>query len=220
MRVIVLLGAPGAGKGTQAPLLAQRLGLAHISTGDLFRDAIKADSPLGREAKTYMDRGALVPDDITIGMVVERLRRPDAIPGAILDGFPRNAPQADALDRALAAEDGRVVLAPYIEVPAEMLLRRLSGRWICRAHSHSYHEIFNPPAVAGICDEDGSPLYQRDDDKPDIISARLERQLPPLHDVVDHYRRAGVLVAVNGDQPVELVTDALLERLVAAGERG
>ncbi|HVA86634.1 MAG TPA: nucleoside monophosphate kinase [Candidatus Saccharimonadales bacterium] len=220
MRVIVLLGAPGAGKGTQAPLLAGRLGIARISTGDLFRAAVRADSPLGREARTYMDRGALVPDDITVRMVLERLNQPDAAEGAILDGFPRNAAQAEALDRTLAVQGGRVVPALYIEVPADELFRRLSGRWICRAHGHPYHEVFNPSAAPGVCDEDGSPLYQREDDRPEIVRARLERQLPPLHEVVEHYRRAGVLVPINGEQPVVAVTDALLDRLVASGEHG
>ena len=220
MRVIVLLGAPGAGKGTQAPLLAGRLGIARISTGDLFRAAVRADSPLGREARTYMDRGALVPDDITVRMVLERLNQPDAAEGAILDGFPRNAAQAEALDRTLAVQGGRVVPALSIEVPADELFRRLSGRWICRAHGHPYHEVFNPSAAPGVCDEDGSPLYQREDDRPEIVRARLERQLPPLHEVVEHYRRAGVLVPINGEQPVVAVTDALLDRLVASGEHG
>jgi adenylate kinase len=215
MRVLVLLGGPGAGKGTQAPIIAERLGLAHVSTGDLFRAAAKSGTPLGLEARSYMERGELVPDELTIRMLLDRLSQPDARNGVILDGFPRTEAQARALDEALAATGARVESAPYIEVPEEELMRRLSGRWICRASGHPYHEVFNPPRVPGICDEDGSELYQRADDRPQVVRARLETQLPPFREVVDHYRRAGVLVSVDGSQPVEDVTEALLDRLLA-----
>ncbi len=220
MRVIVLLGAPGAGKGTQAPLLAAHLGLPHIATGELFRAAARAGTALGLEAKSYMDRGELVPDDLTVRMLLERLRQVDAEAGVILDGFPRTVAQAAALDRALAAEGGRVEQAPYIELPEEELFNRLSGRWICRAAGHPYHLTLNPPRVPGVCDDDGSPLYQRSDDVPAVVRARLAAQLPPFHEVVGYYRQAGVLAPVNGDQPVEAVTSALLDTLLAAGERG
>ena len=219
-KVLVLLGAPGAGKGTQAPILADRLGLLHLATGDMFRAAVRDATPLGVLAKGYMDRGELVPDELTIEMLLDRLRQPDAEGGVILDGFPRTVAQARALDAALAAEGVRVESAPYIEVPQEELIRRLSGRWICRANSHPYHETLNPPRVAGVCDEDGSDLYQRADDRADVVRARLSAQLAPLGEVAAHYRAAGVLKPVDGTQSIETVTDELLAALLASGDRG
>jgi adenylate kinase len=145
-RVVVLLGAPGAGKGTQAQILSKRLGLAHVATGDLFRAAVRDETSLGVMAKAYMDRGELVPDAVTIEMLLERLARPDAAAGILLDGFPRNTAQADALDRALAEAGGRVDVAPYIEVPETDLVARLGGRWICRAEGHPYHERSTGPS--------------------------------------------------------------------------
>ena len=213
MRVIVLLGAPGAGKGTQAPILAERLGLAHVATGDLFRSAVREGTPLGREAQVYMERGELVPDELTCRMLLERLTRPDAARGVILDGFPRTVPQAEALDQALAAQGSGVERAPFIDVPMEDLVARLGGRWICRAAGHPYHETLEPPRVPGVCDIDGSELHQRADDRPEVVEARLGTQLPPLQAVADHYRRLGVLTRVDGRQPVEAVTEALLEAL-------
>ncbi len=219
MRIIVLLGAPGAGKGTQASILAERLGLPHVATGDLFRAAVSEGTPLGRQVKTYMDRGELVPDDVTVTMLLARLHEPDAAKGAILDGFPRTVAQAKALDRALEGENACVSVAPYIEVPEDELFRRLAGRWICRASGHPYHEMFNPPRTTGRCDEDGSELYQRPDDQPDVVRARLAAQMPPLLEVVEYYRRRGVLASVDGSQPVERVGAELLEALLAAQER-
>jgi adenylate kinase len=210
MRVLVLLGGPGAGKGTQAPVLAERLGLFHLATGDMFRAAVRAGTPIGLEAKTHMDRGELVPDDVTIRMLLERLGQPDAAGGVILDGFPRTEAQARALDTALAASDRSVEAAPYIEIPEEEMLRRLSGRWICRANGHPYHMVYNPPKVDGVCDEDGSPLYQRDDDKAEVVRARLDAQLPPFYAVVDHYRRAGILRPVDGAKTIDEVSAELL----------
>jgi adenylate kinase len=209
-RVIVLLGAPGAGKGTQAHLLARRLGLAHVATGDLFREAVRQGTPLGLTAKGYMDRGELVPDAVTIDMLLERLAQPDAAGGVLLDGFPRNVAQAEALDAALATRAGRVDVAPYIDVPEEDLTARLGGRWICRAHGHPYHEKTHPPAVAGVCDIDGSELYQRSDDQPATVRARLRQQLGALQEVVDYYRQCGVLASVNGQRPIAQVSDDLL----------
>ena len=217
MRVLVLLGAPGAGKGTQAPILAERLGLLHLATGDMFRAAVRAGTPLGREAKTYMDRGELVPDELTIRMLLDRIGQPDAANGVILDGFPRTEAQAVALDTALAASGAHAASAPYIEVPEEELFRRLSGRWICRASGHPYHETFNPPRVAGVCDEDGSELYQRDDDRAEVVRARLDAQLPPFYRVVEHYRNAGALRPVDGTRPIEEVTETLLSQLLTPG---
>jgi adenylate kinase len=215
--VIVLLGGPGAGKGTQAPVLAGQLGLVHVSTGDLFRAAVRDGTPLGVTAKSYMDRGQLVPDEVTINMLLERLARPDASGGVILDGFPRNAAQAEALDRALAREGERVEVAPYIEISEDEMVRRLGSRWVCRAGGHVYNAQVSPPKNAGVCDVDGSELYQRDDDKPEVVRDRLVAQLPPLYEVVDHYRQAGKLHPVDGSLPIESVTAELLSELGAAG---
>src|SRR6478735_12669493 len=164
MTVIVLLGAPGAGKGTQSVLLAQRLAVPHVATGDLFRAAVRDGSPIGLEARRYMERGQLVPDDITIAMLLERLAGRDAANGVVLDGFPRNRAQAEALDAALAERGTIVRRAVSIDVPGEELVRRLSGRWVCRDNGHVYNEHTNPPRTAGRCDIDGSPLIQREDD--------------------------------------------------------
>ena len=213
MTVIVLIGAPGAGKGTQAPTLAQHLGVPHIASGDLFRAAVRDGSPVGIQARRYMERGQLVPDDITIAMLLERLAAPDAADGAILDGFPRNRAQAEALDAALAERGTSVRRAISIEVPAEELLRRLSGRWVCRDAGHVYNEHSNPPRVPGRCDIDGSPLIQRDDDRPETIRARLEQTLSNLREVADHYRQQGILRTIDGLQPMEDVTAAILAAL-------
>ena len=209
-RVVVLLGAPGAGKGTQAQILSQRLGLAHVATGDLFRAAVRDGTPLGVVAKGYMDRGELVPDSVTIEMLLERLAQPDAAAGILLDGFPRNTAQAEVLDKALADRGSRVEVAPYIEVPEADLVARLGGRWICRAQGHPYHELSKPPLVAGICDVDGSELYQRTDDEPATVQARLRQQLGALDQVVGHYRGQGALKTVDGTGPIERVSDDLL----------
>ncbi len=218
MTVLVLLGAPGAGKGTQAPILSQRLGLPHVSTGDLFRAAVRDGSAVGLEARRYMERGQLVPDDITIRMLLARLEQPDAAGGVILDGFPRNEAQAEALDAALTERGGRVDRALQVEVPTDDLVRRLSGRWVCQSAGHVYNEFTNPPRSAGRCDLDDSPLIQRDDDRPETIRTRLTIQLDSLQEVVAHYRDAGVLRAVDGRQPIEAVTNALLAAAADGGE--
>jgi adenylate kinase len=214
--MLVLLGAPGAGKGTQAPILADRLGIPHLASGDLLRAAVAADTPIGREANRYMSRGQLVPDETMVGVFLDRLDQPDAAHGAILDGFPRTRLQAVELDAALAQHGAQVDRALDIEVPAEELLRRLSGRWICTAAGHPYHELTNPPREPGRCDVDGSPLVQRDDDKPDTIRERLAHQLGALADVIDHYRTRGILRTVDGTQPIADVTQALLANLPEA----
>jgi adenylate kinase len=215
MSVIVLLGAPGAGKGTQAAFLRDRLGLPHVATGDLFRAAFRAGTPLGQEAERYMSAGQLVPDDITIGMLRERLEADDAVGGAILDGFPRTAEQAAALDDLLAARSSAVNAALLIDVPADDLVRRLSGRWICEAAGHVYHEVTHPPQVPGTCDIDGSRLIQRADDEAATVRARLESQLGALSRVVDHYERAGQLRRVDGRESIQAVSEALLRALGA-----
>jgi adenylate kinase len=208
--VVVLLGAPGAGKGTQAEILRRTLGIPHVATGDLFRAAASEGSAIGKEARRYMERGQLVPDEITIRMVQDRLSEPDAAAGAILDGFPRTGAQARALDTALAARGSQVDRALLIDVPAEDLVRRLSGRWICAAAGHVYHETVNPPRVPGRCDLDGSELIQRADDRPDTIRARLDGQLGALHEVVDHYRGRGVLQVVDGRRAISEVAETLV----------
>ena len=213
--VIVLLGAPGAGKGTQAQMLGEKLGLAHVATGDMFRDAVADETLLGKHVKEYMDKGELVPDEVTIELLDERLAEPDAALGVILDGFPRNLAQAEALTEALGERGGKVNAAPYIEVPEAELVRRLGGRWICRAEGHSYHEQSKPPATKGVCDIDGSELYQRTDDQPETVKARLAQQMGPLNEVVEYYRGRGVLVTVDGSQPIEKVADDLLSAIEA-----
>jgi adenylate kinase len=219
MKVIVLLGPPGAGKGTQATFLEEKLGLPHIATGDLFRAALREGTSIGREARRYMDRGQLVPDEITIRMLLERLDQRDAASGAILDGFPRNRAQAEALDQALAERGAGVHRAVNIDVPAEELVRRMSGRWVCEASGHVYHETANPPRVAGKCDIDGSRLIQREDDRIETIRARLAQQLGALRDVVAYYRGKGILRTVDGRQSIGAVTDALLAQLDASPSR-
>jgi len=208
---LILLGPPGAGKGTQAERLERELHLPHVASGDLFRENLKNETELGLLAKEYMDRGDLVPDDVTIAMVRGRLQRPDCAQGAILDGFPRTQTQAEALDRMLADMGRRLDGVLYIAVPDDELVRRLSGRWICRQCQMPYHTIFSPPAKEGICDACGGELYQRDDDRPETVRARLKvyhQQTAPL---IDYYRQAGLLVEVDGSGDIETVSTALLE---------
>jgi adenylate kinase len=215
--VLVLLGVPGAGKGTQAKLLSERLHIPHISTGDLFRAAVRDGSAVGLEARRYMERGQLVPDDITISMLLERLAQPDAAGGAILDGFPRTRGQAEALDRALGDRGARVDRALLIDVPADELVRRLTSRWVCESAGHLYNVLSNPPRTPGRCDLDDSPLVQRADDRPETVRARLEQQLGALEDVVDFYRSAGLLRTVDGLRAIPDVTAGLLADLPGQG---
>jgi adenylate kinase len=212
-RLVLLIGAVGAGKGTQAEILSRELGLVHLASGNLFRQALRNGTPLGERAREYMERGDLVPDDITITMFMEELARPAAARGAILDGFPRTAGQAEALDRVLAAQGERIGNAIYIEVPPDELVERVSGRWVCPDCGTPYHLRSDPPARSGICDKDGARLAQRDDDRPEVVRARLEKQVPPMLEVVDHYDRAGVLDRIDGDRSIEEVGDAILEDL-------
>jgi adenylate kinase len=217
VNVVVLLGAPGAGKGTQAPLLAARLGIPVVATGDLFRAAVRDGTALGLEARRYMDAGQLVPDEITVRLLLERLGRPDAANGVILDGFPRTGVQAAVLDTALEARGTRVGAAVLVDVPTDELVRRMSGRWICRANGHPYHEISSPPHVAGVCDLDGSELYQRVDDRPETIRNRMDQQLGFLSEVIEHYRTAGILRTVDGLQGIAEVGAAVDDALTAMG---
>jgi adenylate kinase len=196
---IILLGAPGAGKGTQAVMLAEKLKLAQVSSGDLFRQALQNDTELGKQAKVYMEKGRLVPDDITIRMVLERLEAPDTEKGAILDGFPRNIEQAGALDKALAERGKAIDKAIYIKVAEAELLKRLGGRWICRNCQTPYHEVDSPPKVKGICDRCGGQLYQRADDKPATVKKRLEVYFTETAPLIDYYKKAGKLLEINGE---------------------
>jgi adenylate kinase len=204
-RFIVLLGPPASGKGTQAARLREALGLPHIASGDLFRENLKNETELGLKAKVYMDRGELVPDDVTIAMVMERLKRPDCAGGALFDGFPRTIAQAEALDQALAERGHRIGVVPYIAVPDEVLVERVSGRRLCRVCGEAYHVKFNPPKRPGVCDNDGGELYQRGDDRPETVRKRLQVYWEQTSPLIDYYRDRGVLVEVNGDQPIDAV---------------
>jgi adenylate kinase len=212
-KFFVFLGPPGAGKGTQAKTAADAIGVPHISSGDLFRENIKNQTDLGKMAKNYLDKGELVPDDVTIAMIRERLARPNGKEGAILDGFPRTPAQAEALQGLLADIQGRIAAVPYINVPADVLVERLSGRWTCQAEGHVFHALYNPPKVPGQCDYDGSELYQRVDDKAETVTNRIHVYLEQTQPLIDYYRRAGLLVEVNGNQPIEQVTEELLSVL-------
>jgi adenylate kinase len=209
--VIVMVGAPGAGKGTQGQRLAEALGLITISTGDLFRSALREGTSLGSEVRKYVEKGTLVPDPVTLRVVEERLAQPDAAHGVVLDGFPRTRVQAEALDAMLVRDQSRVSAALYIEVDSPELVRRLAGRRVCSGPAqHVFHLDSRPPRTPGVCDFDGTPLVQRNDDKPETIQARLSRQLPPMYEVVDHYQGTGVLHAVRGDRPMDEITTELL----------
>jgi len=216
MTVVVLLGAPGAGKGTQAPILASALGVPILASGDLLRAAAAAGTALGREADRYMSRGQLVPDDTMVRVFLERLEKPDARAGAILDGFPRTRVQAVALDRALHEAGRRVDRAIFIEVETEDLVRRMSNRRICTANGHVYNLASNPPLVDRVCDLDNSALVQRPDDNEETVRARMKEQIPPLLEVVDYYREAGVLQVVDGREPISAVSERLLRALEMA----
>ena len=207
---IVLLGPPGVGKGTQAKIIAEKTGLPHISSGDLFRENIKGGTELGKLAQIYINKGELVPDDVTIAMIRSRLSRLDCKGGALLDGFPRTPAQADALARMLADFDGNVKHVPYISASTTTLVERLSGRWTCRAQGHIYHQIYSPPKKPGVCDLDGSELYQRDDDKAETVKRRIQVYVERTAPLIAYYRQRGLLAEIDGERPVEEVTADLL----------
>lgn len=209
---IILLGAPGAGKGTQAAVVAKEMSSVHVATGDLFRQAQEKKTELGLKAKAYMEKGQLVPDEITIQMVMERLAAPDCQSGVILDGFPRNLEQASALDKALAARRKGIDKVIYIRVAEEELVKRLSGRWICRSCQTPYHEVNSPPRVKGKCDKCGGELYQRADDTVETVRQRLKVYFSQTVPLIDYYTRAGKLVEINGEGAV----DEVAGRIVAA----
>jgi adenylate kinase len=212
-RYIVLLGPPGVGKGTQAEVLAEKTALAHISSGDLFRENIKNQTELGKLAQSYMNKGELVPDDVTIGMVRDRISRFDCQDGAILDGFPRTPVQAEALQKMLAEFHSQVTLVPYVTAPEEILVERLSGRRTCRANGHIFHVKYNPPRKPGVCDLDGSELYQREDDQAETVKRRIQVYLKQTAPLIAFYRKQGLLVEIDGGQPIEQVTQSLMAAL-------
>ena len=210
---IILLGAPGAGKGTQAATLHEELNAPHIATGDLFRAALSQGTPLGMEAKSYMDRGELVPDDVTVRMLLERISQPDASDGYILDGFPRSIGQAEALGAALTERSEGIDKVLLVDVSEDELVRRLSGRWICRSCQTPYHAISNPPRAEGVCDADGGELYQRDDDKPETVMNRLTVYKDQTAPLIDYYEGQQILTRINGEQEIDVVRSNLLAAL-------
>jgi len=214
---IIFLGAPGAGKGTQAVYVAQKLGLVHIATGDLFRQAIEQGTELGMQAKSYMEKGMLGPDEITIRMVLERLSTPDCESGVVFDGFPRNLEQAEALDKALAKQDKAIDRVVYIKVSEEELLRRLSGRWVCRNCQTPYHAVNSPPKVRGKCDKCGGELYQRPDDTGETVTKRLQVYFVQTAPLIDYYTQASKLMEVDGEGGIDGVGRRIIVALRGEG---
>jgi len=210
---IVMIGQPGAGKGTQAEILSEKLGLAHVSTGAIFRENINNKSDLGNRIESVLSRGDLVPDDITNSIIMESLNHPENKNGVVLDGFPRTAVQAQALDDILAKLGGKLDVVPYIYVPEDVLVARLSGRWTCRENGHIFNVSFNPPKKEGICDYDASELYQRDDDRRETVEKRIKVYFEQTEQLIDHYREQGTLLEINGDQEINLVTADLLHAM-------
>jgi adenylate kinase len=209
----VLLGAPGSGKGTQAGIISNRLGIAHIASGDLFREAASRGDEIGRKAKHYMERGILVPDEITIRMILERISAADCAEGFILDGFPRTLDQAKALDMALRERGEAIDKVLYIRVATDELVRRLSGRSICRGCQTPYHEVSSPPKVEGICDLCGGELYQRPDDLPETVIKRLEVYFTETAPLIDYYRKEAKLVEIKGEGEIEDIGERLIDAL-------
>jgi adenylate kinase len=209
-KFIVLLGPPGVGKGTQAKIIAETTGLPHISSGDLFRENIKNGTELGKLAQSFMNKGELVPDDVTIGMIRNRLSRPDCKAGALLDGFPRTTVQAVALGKLLAEFGGQVSIVPYIAASVATLVDRLSGRWTCKAQGHIFNEKSNPPRQPGLCDLDGSELYQRDDDKAETVTRRIQVYFAQTAPLIEFYREHKLLSEIDGARPIGQVSSDLL----------
>lgn len=211
---LVLLGPPGAGKGTQAQIISRVLNLPHISSGVIFREHLDGDTELGELVRGYIDNGELVPDDLTIAVIKARISQPDCSGGALLDGFPRTPDQAEALDEILKELYGSQVLAvPYIDVPEEVLIERLTGRWTCRENEHVFHEKYNPPKVEGICDFDGSELYQRDDDKEETIRKRVRVYMEKTAPLIEMYEDTGKLIRINGRLTIDEVSEMILASL-------
>ena len=210
---IILMGLPGAGKGTQASEIVKKFPIPHISTGDMFRKAIKDETDLGKEAKSYMDRGELVPDEVTVGIVKERISEDDAKKGFLLDGFPRTIEQAEALNSIMSELDREIDAVINIEVPEEELMNRLTGRRICEKCGTTYHLVFNPPKVDGICDIDGGKLYQREDDNPETVSNRLSVNVKQSKPILEYYNNKGVLKNIDGSKDIEEVTNDVIDIL-------
>ena len=210
---IIMLGAPGAGKGTQAKKIAEKYQIPHISTGDIFRANIKGGTELGMKAKTFMDQGMLVPDEITIGMLMDRIGQEDCINGYVLDGFPRTIPQAESLTKALAERGEKVDYAINVDVPDENIINRMSGRRACLGCGATYHITFNPPVKEGICDTCGQELVLRDDDKPETVKKRLDVYHEQTQPLIDYYKKAEVLAEVDGTQPMDAVFQGIVEIL-------
>ncbi len=209
---LILMGLPGAGKGTQAEMIKAKYNIPHISTGDMFRQAIKEGTELGKKAKAYMDEGALVPDEVTNGIVEERLAKSDCDNGFLLDGFPRTIPQAEALEAITKKLNKQIDYVIQVDVPAEKLIERLTGRRVCPSCGATYHVINKPPKTEGVCDNCGTELVQRDDDKEETVQKRLEVNIEQTQPLLDFYKEKGVLVTVDGDQPI----DKVFEDIVAA----
>lgn len=210
---IIIMGLPGAGKGTQAAKIIKKYSIPHISTGDMFRLAIKNDTDLGRQAKAFMDQGELVPDEVTVGIVRERLSHSDAKGGFLLDGFPRTVEQAEALNNIMEELGSQIDQTIYVEVPEEELMNRLTGRRICETCGSTYHLVFNPPKTEGICDLDGGKLYQREDDNPETVQNRLEVNTKQTAPLLDFYKDLGVLATVDGSKDIEEVFEEVDEIL-------
>jgi adenylate kinase len=213
---VILLGLPGAGKGTQAARLKDRTGLAHISSGDLFRENIGGGTQLGLQAKEYVESGRLVPDEITIGMILDRIAREDAKNGFMLDGFPRNTEQAAALDAALEKDGKQIDTALYINVETDELVSRLAGRWTCKECGAVYHEVNHPPKNAGVCDNCGSALSQREDDKPEVVRTRLDVNVKNTEPLLDYYRKQGKLIDIDGQRDPDSITADMAKALGAS----
>jgi adenylate kinase len=207
----VMLGPPGAGKGTQAAIIAEKCCIPHISSGNIFRENLQSNTELGIKAKQYMDKGELVPDDITIGMVKDRLKKEDCSKGALLDGFPRTPAQAEALSDFLSTIGASITCVPFINVEKNELVERLSGRWTCKAEGHVFHTKYKPSKQEGICDIDGSELYQREDDKKETVEQRIRVYLDQTSPLIEFYKGKGLLIEVDGALPIEDVTKALFE---------
>lgn len=210
---IILMGLPGAGKGTQASEIVKKFPIPHISTGDMFRKAIKDETDLGKEAKSYMDRGELVPDEVTLGIVKERISEDDAKKGFLLDGFPRTIDQAESLNQIMSELDREIDAVINIEVPEEELMNRLTGRRICEKCGTTYHLVFNPPKVDGICDIDGGKLYQREDDNPETVSNRLSVNVKQSKPILEYYNNKGVLKNIDGSKDIDEVTNDVIDIL-------
>jgi len=212
---VIFLGLPGAGKGTQAARLTQPTGLAHVTTGELFRENIRNETELGKKAKEFVEGGLLVPDEITIGMLLDRISQADCQKGFMLDGFPRTIEQAEALDAAVEGQGRSIDKAIYVKVGTEELVRRLAGRWNCKQCGAVYHEVSQPPAKPGVCDNCGSELYQREDDKPDVVRTRLEVNIKNLEPLLAYYAKQGKVIEIDGERDADAITEDIKKAMVA-----